>query len=204
MSVKIVRPHSGRLESAVLALATLAVVLGTVGYALTRHEHGAHAPLLDWQLNAFENLGPTDQAIHSALVFASVEISWTYQEEAVWPTVEELRGEYMMPPFQHDVFWKRHGEVAWELHLPLGEQETAQGATIYFGHGGKAEGQGAYLMVHRHSHAGFNAVNSAEIWLHPDPEVARPRQLKADSLIRDGWKQVITYSGADELERLRG
>ena len=201
-SSMIVPPESGRLESLVVGVVALVVLIGTVAFAWAQPEQGSRPQLTDWQISAFDDLGEVDQAMYSALLSATEEITFTQQEYAHWLTVEEL-AESFVPPFYEDAFWRRNGEVQWDLHHPVGEVETSQGATFYFGHSGKVEGQGAWLIVQRHSHAGYNAVTQAEIWLHENPDVAQPAELRQDSLIRNGWLQVVPYSGADEGQRLR-
>jgi hypothetical protein len=42
------------------------------------------------------------------------------------------------------------------------------------------------------------------MWLHPDPNAPPPATIKTDSLIVNGWKEIIPYSGAMEVERLKG
>jgi hypothetical protein len=42
------------------------------------------------------------------------------------------------------------------------------------------------------------------MWLHPDPNAPAPTTIKTDSLIVNGWKEIVPYSGAIEVERLKG
>lgn len=195
-----VHPQTGRRESAVVALAVLLVAFTTVGYASMRSAEPVAAPLLDWQVSAFSDLPPTDQAIHAALFSADGEIAWLHYRMSRWPDIADLE-EDLLPPFYQDGFWSVNGSVQWRLGLPLNND---QGATYYHGSGGTVDGQSAYLLVVAHIHAGMAAANQTTIWIHPDPNASFPEVLRTDSLIRAGWRQVIPYSGASELERLRG
>jgi hypothetical protein len=176
------------------------VVAITVIYAAMLPDEPAPPPLLEWQVSAFSDLTAEDQAIHSALHAAVGEIDWYYYRLTAWPDIPALEEEYL-PPFYRDAFWETNGSVQWTLGLPLNND---QGATYYHGAGGTVPGQSAYLLLMGHIHAGMLASNQNTIWVHEDPNAPYPEIVRQDSLIRAGWKKVIVYSGADELERLRG
>ena len=200
MTATDIQPESGRIETGIIAALTAVVILGTLGFALTRPEVGAMPQLLDWQVSAFEDLSPEDQAIHSAMIPAIEEANFFYTFTGAWSTPEELAQSFVTP-FYQDVFWEANGRVAWELAKP---GETDQGSVYYIGRGGEAEGQSAYLAVIRHSHLNTVNANQMDFWVHPDPNAPAPQGLKPQSLITEGWRQVVTYSGASEVERLRG
>jgi hypothetical protein len=42
------------------------------------------------------------------------------------------------------------------------------------------------------------------MWIHKDPSTPPPAVIKQDSLIVNGWKEIVPYSGAVEVERLKG
>jgi hypothetical protein len=202
-SSRIIAPRRGRVETALVAgVAVVVLGVGALIHLANPSGDTSRQELAEWQVSAFTGFGRVDQAIHSALTVAAQEIFFVQQTYAEWLTVEDLETTFV-PPFAKDAFWRNNGEMTWELFQPVGEAESAQGVTYYFGHGGKAEGQGSFMIVQRHSHAGFNAVTQGEIWYHPDPNVQRPTELRQDSLIRNGWKQAVAYSGADEAARIR-
>lgn len=78
------------------------------------------------------------------------------------------------------------------------------GATVYYGAAGQAPGQGAYLLVIGHAHAGVMWSNQATIWIHRDPNAPYPSIVKPEALIGQGWRQIIPYDGAREVERVKG
>jgi hypothetical protein len=196
----VISPQNGRIESAVVATVFCAVVAVTVLYALTRPDQPAPLPLLEWQVSSFSDLTAEDQAIHSALFAAIGEIDWYYYRLQTWPDIPELE-EDVLPPFYKDAFWEKNGALQWTMGRPLNND---QGATYYHGAGGVVPGQGSYLLLMGHIHAGMLYSNQNTIWIHDDVNAPYPEIVRRGSLIRAGWKQVITYSGADELERLRG
>jgi hypothetical protein len=82
------------------------------------------------------------------------------------------------------------------------QEGEAQGLTLYHGAGGTLPGQGAFLLVIDHKHAGGSQVSSSNIWWHPDANAALPATSKTASFILSGWQQVLPYQGRDEFERL--
>jgi len=195
-----IRPGRGRLESAVVGLLAAAVIGGTLAFALTRPENAGDAPLLDWQVSAFDGLSPVDQAIQSAMGPAIEEIVFFYDMNGEWPTVEQL-GEDLVAPFAHDLFWEANGQVDWTTTRP---GATDAGAVYYLGRHGRAEGQSAYLGLIRHAHLNTNNSNQLEFWVHADTGVAEPRALKPEALVGQGWRQVVARNGASESRRIRG
>jgi hypothetical protein len=207
---EIVPPATGRFESLLIAGAAVGLVtIAGIGVDL-RQVDDSMPPLLGWQISSFYDLKPADQAIYNALLGASEELWWIHgdiltfgsEEERAdpWPTVAVLDGDYLMPPFARDLSWSQHGEVRWERVASF----SFEGSTVYFGHGGKVAGQSAYLLMLSHMHKGASYVNGATIWVHPDAGVAAPETITRDSLIINGWKEVVPYSGAMEVERLKG
>lgn len=227
-----VRPRSGHWETLALLLAALAVVAGVSGYLLLRPQKVGPPTALSWQVRSFDGLGPVDQAIHSALLPAGEEIIWNNNDTGGWITLERAQ-ELVLPPFYRDAFWKTNGQVRWQLILPgthlshalpadtdghtddiapsaeqlpskVSQATQGQGAAVYYGSGGNIPGQSAYLLVIGHAHAGVMWANQATIWIHPNANAPYPAIVKAESLVGDGWRQVIPYDGTSEIERVKG
>lgn len=226
----IVAPASGRIETIIFAAALLALCAVPIGYVGLRPRHEDAPPLLSWQVSSFDGLSSADQAIHSALLPAAQEIVWFNNDNGTWPSIEQLT-ETLLPPFYRDNFWKTNGEVHWQVVMPganstafAGPPPTAgpsglaafqapnaiyqgtqgQGAASYYGSGGKLPGQSAYLVVIGHAHTGAVWTNQATIWIHSDRNAAFPDVLKPEALVSRGWRQIIPYDGASEVERVKG
>ena len=172
--------------------------------------------LFGWQISSFYDLNPTDQAIYNALVTASDELWWIYggrmefpqegEENEPWPRVEALDTQYDLPPFVKDVAWEQTGRVQWERIVTFATVggRAFEGSAVYYGKGGTVPGQGAYLLVLSHVHKGASYADGANMWIHRDPNAPPPDTIKQDSLIVNGWKEIIPYSGAVEVQRLKG
>jgi len=211
-----VRPRNGRLEAAFVGLAVAAILV--VGGALVKATQvdNFEPRLFGWQLSSFYDLEPTDQAIYNALVTAADELWWIYggrmafpqegEENEPWPRVESLDTHYNLPPFTKDVAWEQTGRVQWERIITFAtvDGKPFEGSAVYYGHGGTVPGQGAYLLVLTHVHKGASYADGAQMWIHEDPNAPPPETIKQDSLIVNGWREIIPYSGAVEVERLKG
>jgi len=208
--VTIVRPRSGKLEAG-LVVVTVAAILGVGGALVQATQVDNYEPrLFGWQISSFYDLNPTDQAIYNALVTASDELWWIHggrlalpvegKEDEPWPSVQDLDEEYELAPFVKDLAWSQHGKVQWQRIAEF----SFEGSTVYYGANGEVPGQGAYLLVLSHTHKGASYADGATMWLHPNPVAPAPTTIKTDSLIVNGWKEIIPYSGATEVERLKG
>ena len=204
----VVRPRSARRETVVVAV-LVAVVAALAAVLADARKVDNYAPrLFGWQISSFYDLNPTDQAIYNALVTASDELWWihggrlTFPEpgQEPWPTAEELDEDYELPPFVKDLAWEQHGRVEWRRVAEF----SFEGSTVYYGGGGRVERQSAYLLVLSHVHKGASYADGATMWVHADPKAPAPDTIKTDSLIVNGWREIIPYLGSTEVERLRG
>ena len=206
----IVPPLSSRFETGAVLAVTVAV-LGLGGFAVQqRRVDDEQQRLFDWQISAFYDLDAADQATYNALSTTATELWWIHgdllyygtpeQVADPWPMVEELDTEYLLPPFTKDVAWSQHGGIEWQRIASF----SFEGSAVYFGSGGTVPGQSAYLVMLSHVHKGASFANGATIWVHPDPNAPPPETVVRDSLILNGWKEVVPYSGAMEVDRLKG
>lgn len=210
-AVQLVRPAGARHE-ALLLLAAGVAILSILGlYVQQRGQTAAKEPLQQWQVSAFDELAGVDQAIYNALYTAKDEIAYIYDDINLlnqpgqkfrWPSPEDLQ-DYLLPPFYRDGSWQQNGAMQWSLHEPLAEGEM-QGSVIYVGTDGRVAGQGSFLLVVGHVHAGFQNNNSIVVWWNPRNHVEVPGNGFRDGLILQGWREVVPHSGAQEVRRLFG
>jgi hypothetical protein len=79
-----------------------------------------------------------------------------------------------------------------------------QGSTLYLGTDGQLPGQGSFLVVIGHVHAGFTNNNAIVIWWNEANHVEMPESGFRDGLILSGWREVVPYSGEQEVNRIYG
>ncbi len=209
--VETVRPAGARFEGWVLFAAALVVVGTLVAYVRANGRESAAPKLYDWQISAFEGLSGADQAIYNSLYTVKDEIPLIYDDINLfnepgqkfrWPNLQDFE-DVLLPPFYKDTSWEQNGSLQWTLHEPLAEGEM-QGSTMYLGTDGTLPGQGSFLLIIGHVHAGFTNNNAIVIWWNAKNHVEMPESGFQDKLILQGWRQVVPYSGDLEVKRLFG
>jgi hypothetical protein len=206
----VVEARSSRRET-ILVAGIIAAVLTVSGYVVSQRQVDFDTQrIFDWQISAFYDFSAADQAIYNALAVAADELWWihgdllyfgTEEDKAdPWPSAEALDQDYAMPPFVKDLAWQQQGRVDWQKVASF----SFEGSTVYHGSGGTIPGQSAYLIMLSHVHKGASYADGSTIWVHSDANAPPPSIIKRDSLIIHGWREVVPYSGAMEVERLRG
>jgi hypothetical protein len=207
----LVRPYGHRNEGLWLGGFLLALTLALALYVRVRGREDDAEEIFDWQVSAFSTLSGADQAIYNSLYTVKDEIPYIYDdinmfngpgEKFRWPSLEDFQ-DVLLPPFYRDTSWEQNGSLQWSLYEPLPEGEM-QGSTMYLGTDGMLPGQGSFLLVIGHVHAGFTNNNAIVIWWNPANHVEMPESGFRDSLILRGWKEVVPYSGEQEVERRFG
>jgi len=210
-STERVRPAGGTREGWLLAAAALAVVATLALYVQVNGREEGQAKLYDWQISAFDGLEGADQAIYNSLYTVKDEIPLIYDdinmfnqpgEKFRWPSLDDFQ-DWLLPPFYRDTSWEQNGSLQWTLHEPLAEGEM-QGSIMYLGTDGRLPGQGSFLLVIGHVHAGFQNNNAIQIWWSDKNHVEMPQNGFRDQLILQGWREVVPYSGDLEVKRLFG
>lgn len=206
-----VKPAGARLEGWLLIAAALAVLAALALYVRANGRDDTRAPLYDWQISAFEGLTGADQAIFNSLYTVKDEIPLIYDDinrfnepgvKFRWPNLQDFE-DFLLPPFFKDTSWEQNGSVTWSLHEPLAEGEM-QGSTMYLGTDGRLPAQGSFLLIIGHVHAGFTNNNAIVIWWNANNHVEMPESGFRDTLILQGWREVVVYSGDLEVQRLFG
>lgn len=206
-----IRPSGSRHEAFMVLATAIATVAVLLLYVQQRGRSDEPEALYDWQVSAFQTLTGPDQAIYNALFTVKDEIPYLYDdinmfnepgEKFRWPNLDDFQ-DYLLPPFYKDTSWEQNGSLEWSLYEPLPEGEM-QGSTMYLGTDGKHPSQGSFLLVIGHVHAGFTNNNAIVIWWNPANHVEMPESGFRDTLIRQGWKEVVPYRGEQEVERIFG
>jgi hypothetical protein len=206
-----VRASGGRYEGLMLAAATLVVIGILATYVGVQGRNNEPEPLQVWQVSAFSTLTGADQAIYNSLYTVKDEIPFIYDdinmfnqpgEKFRWPDLEVFQ-DFLLPPFYRDTSYEQNGSLQWTLFEPLAEGEM-QGSTMYLGTDGDLPGQGSFLLVIGHVHAGITNNNQIQIWWNVANHVEMPGSGFRDGLILADWKEVVPLSGAQEVERIFG
>jgi hypothetical protein len=210
-AIELIRPAGAGHEGLALVAATVAIVGGLALYVRGLGREEATEPLYEWQVSAFATLTGADQAIYNSLYTVKDEIPYIYDDinqfnppgvKFHWPNLDDFQ-DWLLPPFYKDTSWEQNGALTWTLFEPLAEGEM-QGSTMYLGTDGRLPDQGSFLLIIGHVHAGFTNNNAIVIWWNEKNHVEMPQSGFRDGLILEGWKEVVPYSGAQEVERIFG
>lgn len=206
-----VPPAGSRYEGIALIAVTLAMLVILALYVNVRGQSDEVEEIYEWQVSAFNTLTGADQAIYNSLYTVKDEIPYIYDdinrfnapgEKFRWPSLDDFQ-DFLLPPFLKDTSWEQNGSLQWSLYEPLPEGEM-QGSTMYLGTDGQLPGQGSFLLVIGHVHAGFTNTNAIVIWWNKENHVEMPESGFRDGLILRGWQEVVPYSGGQEVSRIFG
>ncbi|WP_421900931.1 DUF6162 family protein [Maridesulfovibrio sp.] len=199
---------SGKGKETIYVLLTALLVSVTCATLIFINQKQSHvADLADFQIRAFSDLNEKELAIFNGLYTAAVEINEIHNEEEEWLTVAQLEEE-LLPPFTKDASWKKNGRFNWERTLrPAGSMDIA----LYTGHPSQGAETGSFILLflHDHKQRQGNARTEPshapyEIWFHSSANKAAPQIATDQGFISAGWKEVIAYSGEDEVKRIKG
>jgi hypothetical protein len=206
-----VPPAGSRFEGLTIFAVTLSMGVILAMSISLRGQYDQPEEIYEWQVSAFNTLTGADQATYNSLFTVKDEIPYIYDdinrfngpgETFRWPSLEDFQ-EFLLPPFFKDTSWEQNGSLQWSLYEPLPEGEM-QGSTMYLGTDGQLPGQGSFLLVIGHVHAGFTNTNAIVIWWNRENHVEMPESGFRDGLILRGWQEVVPYSGDQEVSRIFG
>jgi len=121
-----------------------------------------------------------------------------------WPKISQLQSEYI-PPFVEDAIWEKRGKLQWHM-FPYDRDEVHQVA--YVGRTSDPKIASSFILLFEHYHTldgayyiGVNKEKAYTVWIKPG-EVTIPSDFSQGALIKDGWFQVVAYTGSNELKKL--
>ncbi len=206
METVIIQPKRQRFEVLFVLISTitiLAIAGGLIALSKVRKESVRLKP---YQISAFNVLQGFDQGIFSDLYTAALEIEALHRDQGeIWATADELKAaDLALSPFMEDDLWKQRGGLKWRLFVY--DQGNVHRAA-YVGKSSDENAAGNFVVLSEHFHSidgsyyiGVNKPRPYSIWYNPKWNL--PADISEGTLIASGWKEVIPYSGKDELKRL--
>lgn len=206
-SRKLISPSGKGKETMYVLLAALVVSITCATLIFINQKQSQIAVLADFQIRAFSHLNEKELVIFNGLYTAAVEINVIHEEEAEWLTIVQLEDE-LMPPFTKDASWKKNGRFSWTRSLrPSGSIDIA----LYTGHPEEGKNTGSFILLFLHDHNQQLSNDRTEpshapyeIWFHPSADKMAPEITTDQGFISSGWKEVIAYSGEDEIKKIKG
>lgn len=191
--VQVVTPTGSGTESIFLLLAALLVAAIAAVIIMARSTHMQAAALQDYQLDLSTALTPAEQGIYTDLQAVFEELSWLYKADSTLtnpPTVTYWQEEGW-PPFMNNPTANQRGNHQWQL------LSSPNGAVAYQGMSADTELSGHVLWRVPAASKSASSATDFDLWVWkpqlaniPFVSVAR---LDADTLIAQGWKQVVAY-----------
>jgi hypothetical protein len=210
MHTQVVKPAGTSREGLYFVL-TVAVVIAVAGICIMHRTRAEpERVLFEYQISGYKDLNNFEQGTFLALYTAAMEIDASHDNnEGTWPSVRDLQ-EQFIPPFAHDRAWGMSGKLIWTQKILNTDMIHA---TAYLGKPSISDISGSLLLVllHDHSTEGDYQIGEPEhddgpfkIWYSRETAVDFPERLSVRSLAIKGWKEVIPYTGDDEMKRIKG
>lgn len=202
----IIHPNKQRSEILFFLCATVVILLvAGVLIALTKREKEP-PKLKRHQISAFSSLSGNDQGLFSDLYTAALEIEALHRDNGeVWPSVDQLKSrDVALPPFTEDYTWNNRGKLKWRLFTY--DRDNVH-RSVYVGRSSDENIAGNFLLLFEHFHTmdgayyiGVNTERPYTIWFNKDWSL--PADISEGTLIQNGWREAVPYSGKEELKRL--
>lgn len=206
METVIIQPKRQRFEVLFVLISTIAILAFAGGLIALTKGKKENQKLKPYQISAFNVLQGNDQGIFSDLYTAALEIEALHRDQGeIWATANELKEKDLaLSPFIEDDLWKQRGKHNWRLFVY--DQANVHRAA-YVGKSSDENVAGNFIILSEHFHSidgsyyiGVNKPIPYSIWWNPTFNL--PADISEGTLIASGWKEVIPYSGRDELKRL--
>jgi hypothetical protein len=189
MHVQTVRPAGAGHEALWVLLAALAIVLAAALLIGVRVQPAAAAALAPHQIDARGELNAAEQGVLADLLVAAEEILALADSERALPPLQRLR-ELDLPPFDTGLEGAARGGHEW--------RQLQRGPHLaYVGRSAAPAVAASFLLrlplPAAGDHAGHEGHEaSADVWLRREAAAAWPEQFDDASLVRQGWRQVVT------------
>ncbi|RLC25800.1 MAG: hypothetical protein DRH21_03480 [Deltaproteobacteria bacterium] len=210
MHTQIVKPTGSSREGLYFVLTTAVVIAVAAICIIHRTRAEPERVLFEYQISGYKDLNSFKQGTFVALYTAAMEIDAAHDNnEGTWLSVKDLQ-ERFMPPFAHDRVWAMSGKLIWTQKILNNDMIHA---TAYLGKPSISDISGSFLLVllHNHSTEGDYQIGEPEhdeepfkIWYSGEIDMDFPEKLSVRSLAIMGWKEVIPYTGDDEMKRIKG
>jgi len=206
METIIIQPKRQRFEILFVLAATIAILALAGGLVAATKTQKEVVKLKPYQISAFSVLSGNDQGIFSDLYTAALEIEAMHRDNGeIWASIDELKNkELALSPFVEDALWKSRGQIKWKLFTY--DQPNVHRA-VYVGRSGDESVAGNFVVLCEHFHSidgsyyfGMNKQRPYSIWFNKNWSL--PSDISEGTLVANGWKEAVPYSGKEELKRL--
>lgn len=211
MAMETVAPLRQRGEIFFVAIAT-AVIISVVAGVINIKKGSGEAPkkLKGYQISGISDLTGNNQSIYTDLYTAALDIEFFHQKNEAqaikWPPVEQMEAD-QISPFVRDQMWESRGQLSWKEQV-TGLAEGSVHTKAYIGKSTNLAIAGSFLVLFEHYHSSDGTYYLAggktvaySIWYRSD-KFDLPATITEGTLVTNGWKEVVSFTGKDQRKEL--
>ncbi len=208
MAAVTVSPLRQRGEILFLAVSTAVILLVAAGMiALKKGKTEGAKHLKGYQISGISDLTGNNQGIFTDLYTAALDIEYYHQtNHPAWPAVTQLMGD-KIAPFLKDELWQSRGRLDWR-EQPTGTDAALVNTKAYVGKSTNSADAGSFLVLFEHYHSSDGTYylaggkeRSYTIWFKNNT-FDLPATITEGTLVQNGWKEVVSYTGKDQRKEL--
>ncbi len=208
MSTVTVAPLRQRGEILFVFTATLLILLTATALIFIRKGAGdGQKRLKGYQISGISHLIGANQSLFTDLYTAALDIEYYHQSNnETWPVVRNLEVD-LISPFVQDQLWESRGRLSWR-EQPTGNNDANIHLKAYVGKSNNFKVAGSFLILFEHYHSADGTYylvagrkRPYTIWFRPD-NFDLPGTISEGTLIQNGWKEVVSFTGKDQRKKL--
>ncbi len=208
MSVVTVSPLRQRGEILFMIISTVVILLvATLLIFIKNSSADAPKRLKSYQISGITNLSGANQSIFTDLYTAALDVEYSHQSnKETWPEVTALEKDFISP-FVQNALWESRGRLTWRAQ-PTGNEDESVHEKAYVGKSNNLSQAGSFLLLFEHYHSSDGTYYLAggreraySIWFR-DNKFDLPGTITEGTLIQNGWKEVVSFTGKDQRKKL--
>lgn len=208
MSTVTVSPLRQRGEILFLLSSTVAILLIATALIFVK-KSAVDGPkrLKGYQISGITTLTGANQSIFTDLYTAALDIEYYHQtNNEKWPDLRQLEKD-LIAPFVKDQTWESRGRLSWR-EQPTGNDDASVHLNAYVGKSSNFKVAGSFLILFEHFHSSDGTYYMVAgrkrpytIWFRAD-DFDLPGTISEGTLIQNGWKEVVSFTGKDQRKKL--
>jgi len=208
MALVTVSPLRQRGEILFVVVSTVVLILMAAGLiALKKGKTDGPRSLKNYQISGIADLSGNNQGLYTDLYTAALDIEYYHQtNHPAWPAIEQMEND-KITPFVQDQMWEARGRLLWR-EQPTGTDNASMNTKAYVGKTSDSGSAGSFLVLFEHYHSSDGTYylaggkeRSYSIWFRAD-KFDLPATITEGTLVQNGWKEVVSFTGKDQRKEL--
>lgn len=208
MATETIPPLRQRGEILFVLVSTVAILLlATILIMVKKNATDGPKKLRSYQISGISHLSGANQSIFTDLYTAALDIEYYHQTNSeTWPEIKALQNDYIAP-FVEDALWKERGRINWR-EMATGSDDASVHMKAYVGKSNDYSVAGSFLILFEHFHSADGTYylvagrkRPYSIWFRAN-DFDLPGTITEGTLIQNGWKEVVSFTGKDQRKKL--